>query len=147
MNCKYALVFCCSIFGGFLEVAPLASATPATDAEFAQLRAEGAGNFSAEQGKQDWTKELYIKDGDSADGDKRSCTTCHGTDLTKPGKHKKTGKVIEPMAPGVNPDRYNDQKKIEKWFKRNCEWTWRRECTAQEKGDLLKFLMGADQGK
>jgi len=134
MNYKQALTFCC-----FLAVTPLASATPASDAEFAQFKSEGAGNFSAEHGKQAWTTEVVSKE-----GEKRSCTTCHDADPTKPGQHNKTKKVIEPMAPSINAERFTDQKKIEKWFKRNCEWTWGRECTAQEKGDLLKFLMGAN---
>jgi len=123
---------------GALFMAANAAATPATDAEFAQFKSAGATNFSAEHGKQNWGKEVASKD-----REKRSCTTCHDADLTKPGKHNTTKKVIEPMAPGVNKERYTDQKKIEKWFKRNCEWTWGRECTAQEKGDFLKFLMGA----
>ncbi len=134
MNYKHALMFLSA-----LAFAPLASATPATDAEFAQFKKEGATKFSAEAGKQNWTKEVT-----SPEGDKRSCTSCHDADLTKPGKHNKTKKVIEPMAPSVNAERFTDQKKIEKWFKRNCEWTWGRECTAQEKGDFLKFLTGAN---
>jgi Domain of unknown function (DUF1924) len=134
MNYKYALLLCCSLL-----VVPAAFASQATDAEFAQFKSEGASNFSAEHGKQNWTREVVSKD-----GDKRSCTTCHDADLTKSGKHNKTKKVIEPMAPSANAERYTDQKKIEKWFKRNCEWTWGRECTAQEKGDFLKFLMGAN---
>lgn len=114
-------------------------ATPATDAEFAQFKKDGAASFSAENGKKNWTKEVVSKE-----GDKRSCTSCHDADLTKSGKHNKTKKEIEPMAPSVNAERYTDQKKIEKWFKRNCEWTYGRECTAQEKGDFLKFLLGAN---
>lgn len=133
MNFKQALTFC-----GFLAITPFAFATPASDAEFAQFKKDGATTFSAEQGKKNWTKEVASKE-----GDKRSCTTCHDADLTKAGKHNKTKKVIEPMAPSVNAERFTDQKKIEKWFKRNCEWTWGRECTAQEKGDFLKFLMSA----
>lgn len=115
-----------------------AVATPASDAEFAQFKQEGASNFSAEHGKKDWTKKVT-----SNEGDQRSCTTCHDADPAKAGKHYKTKKVIKPMAPSVNPDRFTDVKKINKWFKRNCEWTWGRECTAQEKGDFLKFLMSA----
>ena len=65
----------------------------------------------------------------------RSCTTCHGTDQAKPGRHQRTGKVIESMAPSVNPQRLTDVAKIEKWFVRNCKWTLGRECSAQEKGD------------
>lgn len=130
----HALIFC------FTLAAPAAAlASQATDAEFAQFKKEGASTFSADAGKKNWTKEVASKE-----GDKRSCTSCHDADLTKPGKHNKTKKVIDPMAPSVTPDRFTDQKKIEKWFKRNCEWTWGRECTAQEKGDFLKFLMGAN---
>ncbi len=117
----------------------LAWASPASDAAFAQYKADGASSFSAEHGKQGWTKEVVSKE-----GEKRSCTTCHDPDTTKPGKHATTKKVIEPMAVSVNPERFTDLKKIEKWFKRNCEWAWGRECTAQEKGDFLKFLIGTN---
>ena len=44
------------------------------------------------------------------------------------------------MAPSVNPKRLTDRTKIEKWFVRNCKWTFGRECTPQEKGDLLSFI-------
>lgn len=115
-----------------------AAASQASDAEFAQFKKEGASSFSAERGKKDWTKKVVAKNGQS-----RSCTTCHDPDPTKPGKHVRTKKVIKPMAVSANPKRFTDQKKIEKWFKRNCEWTWGRKCTAQEKGDFLKFFMTA----
>jgi hypothetical protein len=131
MNYRNLLLSCC-----LFALAPVAMATPATDAEFAVFKAAGAGKFSAERGKQDWDKVFVGKQ-----GDKRSCTTCHGQDLAKPGKHVKTRKVIQPMAASVNPKRYTEQKKIEKWFKRNCEWVRGRECTAQEKGDILEYLL------
>lgn len=70
----------------------------------------------------------------------RDCTQCHGRDLTRPGEHIKTGKVIDPISPSVNPKRFTDRKKIEKWFKRNCKWVMGRECTASEKEDLLAYL-------
>ena len=44
------------------------------------------------------------------------------------------------MAPSVNAARLSSRKQIEKWFKRNCKWTLGRECSAQEKGDLLAYL-------
>lgn len=121
---------------GALLMATAASATPASDELFARYKSEGASNFSAEHGKKNWTKEVK-----SESGEMMSCTTCHGDDLSKAGKHHKTGKLIEPMAPGANPERFTDAKKIEKWFKRNCNDAWGRECTAQEKGDVLKFLL------
>ena len=127
---KMTLFFCLSAF------APLAMATPATDAEFAKFKAAGAKDFSAQNGRQLWDKTFT-----GAEGDKRSCTTCHGSDLNKPGKHAKTRKVIDPMATTANPKRYTDEEKIEKWFKRNCEWVMGQECTAQEKGDILQFLL------
>jgi len=85
-------------------------------------------------------KDLWFKKTPADDGKLRDCTVCHGDDLNRPGKHAKTGKTIDPMAPSVNKERYTDLKKVEKWFKRNCKWTLGRECTAQEKGDVLKYL-------
>jgi hypothetical protein len=70
----------------------------------------------------------------------RSCTSCHGNDPGSNGKHIKTGKLIHPMALSVNPVRYQTGKKIEKWFLRNCKWTFGRECNAQEKADILAWL-------
>lgn len=70
----------------------------------------------------------------------RRCSDCHGADLTKAGKHIRTKKVIDPMAPSVNTTRLRDKKNIEKWFKRNCLWTLKRECTPQEKANILAWL-------
>jgi len=70
----------------------------------------------------------------------RSCASCHTDDLTQSGRHTKTGKPIEPMAPSVNPKRLTDPAKIEKWFRRNCRWTIGRECTAAEKTDFLTYI-------
>ena len=97
--------------------------------------ADAAQPLDVERGKSFWHHKTP---GD--DGKDRSCTTCHGDDLSKSGKHIKSGKVIDPMAPSANKERFTDQKKVEKWFKRNCKWTIGRECTAQEKGDVLKYL-------
>ncbi len=52
----------------------------------------------------------------------------------------KTGKVIKPMAASKNPERFQDSKKVEKWFLRNCKWTFGRQCTVQEKIDTLSWL-------
>jgi hypothetical protein len=92
-------------------------------------------SFSADRGDKLWHQKNSGKD-----GKERDCTLCHGTDLKKSGKHIKTGKVIEPMAPSVNAKRFTDIDKVEKWLLRNCKWTFGRECTNQEKGDLLKYL-------
>ena len=97
---------------------------------------QGVTEVDAEQGKHLWQK-TFQSSGEYAE---RRCASCHTEDLTAPGKHIKTGKLIEPMAPSVNPQRLTDHKKIEKWFKRNCKWTMGRECTDQEKADFLLYL-------
>ena len=99
-----------------------------------EYRAAGAGPFSAESGLTLWQQAFVTA------GEPRACTRCHTADPRKPGKHATTGKPIEPLAPSVNPKRLTDRREIEKWFTRNCKWTLGRECTAQEKGDLLTFL-------
>lgn len=70
-----------------------------------------------------------------------SCSTCHGKTPTTTGKHAKTSKVIQPLAPAFNSERFTDQAKVDKWFKRNCNDVLERVCTTQEKGDVLAFLM------
>jgi hypothetical protein len=113
-----------------------ALASTATDELMARYQSEGASAFDAARGATLWKKESK---GD--EGKTMSCSgSCHNKDLGKPGKHHKTGKVIEPMAPSVNKERLTDVKKIEKWFKRNCNDAWSRACTPQEKGDILEFL-------
>ncbi len=70
-----------------------------------------------------------------------SCSSCHTVDPTGLGKHVKTGKVIQPMAPVENPDRFTDAAKTEKWFRRNCSDVIGRECTPEEKSDVLAWLL------
>jgi len=116
--------------------AAVAAAIPTSLPELLDFyAADSAQPFDAERGKEFWLKKTPADDGKM-----RDCTVCHGEKLSVSGKHVKTGKVIDPMAPSANKERYTDRKKVEKWFKRNCKWTIGRECTAQEKGDVLKYL-------
>ena len=119
-----------------IMASPMAMASPATDTLLSKYKSEGVSKIDSQKGKTDWTKESKGEDGEPI-----SCSTCHGSDITKAGKHRKTHKVIEPMSIRVNPERFTDEKKIEKWFKRNCNDTWGRECTSQEKADFLTFLL------
>src|ERR1035441_372964 len=89
-----------SIIGATLFIATTAMATPASDSLLAKYKTEGVSKIDAAKAKADWTKESKGEDGETI-----SCTTCHGTDLSKPGKHRKTHKVIDPMSPRVNADR------------------------------------------
>ena len=70
-----------------------------------------------------------------------SCSTCHTVAPTVEGKHASTGKVIAPLTPAFNPDRFTDTGKTEKWFRRNCNDVLGRECTAGEKADVLSWLL------
>lgn len=84
-------------------------------------------------------QEFFFKERTNPKGQKDACTTCHTTNLKGQGKTS-AGKPIDPLAPSVNPKRLTDVKEIEKWFTRNCKQVLGRECTAQEKGDVLAFL-------
>jgi hypothetical protein len=109
---------------------PFTMATETSNAMLKEYEKEVGGTFSADSGKQFWYK----------DNDGRSCTSCHTDSLLVKGRHERTGKIIEPMAPSVNPERLMEVKKINKWFLRNCKWTVGRECTTREKGDILLWL-------
>jgi hypothetical protein len=95
-----------------------------------EYKGKGTSSFSASSGKNLWNKNQQG----------RSCTTCHTTSVKNTGKHQRTGKLIKPMAPSVNSTRLKNKKKVKKWLLRNCKWTFKRECSAQEKGDILVWL-------
>ena len=70
-----------------------------------------------------------------------SCASCHTENPAVPGKHARTGKVIDPLAPPANAERFTNPKKVAKWFRRNCNDVLDRVCTPQEKGDVLAYLL------
>jgi hypothetical protein len=74
-------------------------------------------------------------------GHEWTCASCHTANPAIEGKHASTGKVIRPMAPAANPDRFTDAAKTEKWFRRNCNDVVGRECTSAEKADVLVWLL------
>jgi hypothetical protein len=74
-------------------------------------------------------------------GGEWSCASCHTGNPLATGKHAKTGKAIAPLAPAANAERFSDAAAVEKWFRRNCNDVLGRACTAQEKGDVLQYLL------
>lgn len=98
-------------------------------------KSAGVSEFSAAEGKKFFNSRRVH----SVNKEERSCSACHTVDPTKQGKTP-VGKVIEPMAPSVNKERFTDPKKVEKWFKRNCEYVLERECTPREKGDFITYM-------
>lgn len=113
--------------------APAQTANPVLQALQAQAKAQpGFAGFSAPRGQ-----AFFAAKGSG----EWSCSSCHGTDPVNPGKHAKTGKEIAPLAPAANPARLTEEAKAEKWFKRNCNDVLGRECTVQEKGDVVAWLL------
>ncbi len=92
----------------------------------------GFQGFSAERGA------IFFK---TQHGKEFSCTSCHTENTAAQGKHASTGKAILPLAPSANAERFSDPAKVEKWFKRNCNDVVGRVCAAQEKGDVLTYLL------
>ena len=78
---------------------------------------------------------------ESTHGAQWSCSSCHTDNPLLDGKHAKTGRRIQPLAPAATPERFTDEAKVEKWFRRNCNDVVGRECTAQEKGDVIAYLL------
>ncbi len=78
-----------------------------------------------------WTQEFIVD---------RSCASCHSNNLKKYGAHIKTKKRIKPLSTKVNPKRLTSIRKINKWLKRNCKFTYKRECSPQEKMNFIEFI-------
>ena len=96
--------------------------------------------FDIKRGEVIFTSEHIGKKGKAI-----SCVSCHGNDFTKSHQNFFTGKVIEPLSPKANPQRLSEIKTIEKWLRRNFNDVYNREGTAQEKGDVLTYILSKDK--
>ncbi len=94
----------------------------------------GVSSFSAAAGK-----ALFLSQNTTGKPDTPSCSTCHTTNPTQPGRTR-VGKVIDPMAVSRTPNRFTDPAKVEKWFRRNCKSVLGRECTPKEKGEYITYM-------
>ncbi len=86
-------------------------------------------------------KTIYFSEHIGKRGKMVSCASCHTKDRTAQGENIFTGKVIEPLSPFANPKRFTKVKKVKKWLRRNFKDVYKREGTAKEKGDVLKYMM------
>lgn len=82
-------------------------------------------------------QEFFIR----THGREWSCASCHGPDPSAAGKHAKSGQLIHALAPKANPDRLTDAANTEMWFRRDCRVVLGRECTPEEKADVLAWLL------
>ena len=123
-----------------LVTSGVAFADPARDAILAALSAEAkAANpaftaFSAKNGEAFWTAKQT-----GGKAETSSCTACHTKDATAQGQTR-AGKAIDPMAVSANPARFTDAEKVAKWFGRNCNTVLGRECSPEEKGNIIAYL-------
>jgi len=119
-----------------LATAYPAAADPARDAILKNLANQASvSSFSAAAGK-----AFFQGTHQGGKPESPSCTSCHTKNPTKQGRTR-IGKIIEPMAVSVMPSRFTDPEKVDKWFRRNCNSVLGRECSANEKGDILIYLM------
>lgn len=100
--------------------------------QLADLEAATNSKGDAEQGRVFFT---------STHANDWSCATCHHAPPTTAGEHASTGKRIAPLAPAMNPDAFTNQRRTDKWFRRNCNDVLERTCTEQEKANVLAYLL------
>ena len=98
--------------------------------------------LSAEEGKAFFNREVIQFKGDiNNPGKPISCASCHTANPADKGKHIVTGKAIKPLSPAVNPKRFNDVKAVEKGFTKHCNEVVGSDCTPQEKGNYIAYLL------
>ena len=116
----------------------LSASAQTTEEIMAAIKQDAQADTSSFQGFSPARGEQFFK---QKHGNELSCSSCHTDNPAAAGKHAKTGKAIKPMAPAANAERFTDPQKVAKWFKRNCNDVLDRVCTAQEKGDVLTYLL------
>ena len=110
-----------------------ASAQAETPRDFlTRFEKEAGSAASAERGARFFTTKQ---------GGEWSCASCHTDKPTQAGRHAKTDKPITALAPAANAERFTDATKVDKWFRRTCNDTLNRTCSAQEKADVMAFLL------
>ncbi|MCK9388544.1 MAG: DUF1924 domain-containing protein [Sulfuritalea sp.] len=110
-----------------------ASAQAETPRDFLQrFEKEAGAAASPERGARFFTTKQ---------GGEWSCSSCHTGTPTQAGRHAKTDKAITPLAPAANAERFTDAARVDKWFRRNCNDTLNRVCSAQEKADVIAWLL------
>ena len=127
-------VFASLLLAAFVTPALAASASDFQSTLLAEVRQANPAfkTFSAQRGQAFFTGKH---------GGDWSCASCHTANPAQAGSHVVTRKPIDAMAPAANPARFSDAGKAEKWFRRNCKDVLSRACTAEEKGDVLAYLM------
>ena len=117
----------------------------------------GFSGFSAERGRAFYFAQHRVEDGSElscaschhddprketfAHDDEIPCQACHGGFDRWPNGVPRMHRQILAFAPSENPERFTNEPKVEKWFGFNCTYLLGRDCTPQEKGDLITWLL------
>lgn len=91
--------------------------------------------LSAEAGRAFYTKKVVVGNKDL------SCAACHTDNPANAGKHNETGNPIKPMAPSVNPQRFSNVNKSAAAFSKHCRDLYGKDCSPQDKGDFITYLL------
>jgi mono/diheme cytochrome c family protein len=111
-------------------------AAAATPAEILRAYAAKAGSPpSAERGEKLFNSK-------NKGGTFESCADCHTAVPTQAGRDLLAEKSMPALAPAANAKRLTDAYRVETAFRLNCKDVMSRECTAQEKADVLSWLIG-----
>ncbi|WP_294965495.1 DUF1924 domain-containing protein [Sulfurimonas sp.] len=86
-------------------------------------------------------EEIFTTEAIGKKGKLISCVSCHTDTLSNKGMNKHTNKVIEPLSPSANTQRFTDIKDVKKWLRRNFNDVYKREGTALEKGDVITYMI------
>jgi cytochrome c peroxidase len=113
-----------------LSAAQAATPTELLAAYEAQAKAPGSPERGQKLFTQNFGRELGF-----------SCSSCHGAEPVKNGRDQVTEKVIRPLAPAANPQRFTDKTKVDTWFRLNCTDVVGRDCSAAEKADVISWLL------
>lgn len=118
-----------------LGLMSLGSAQAATPAEIlAGYTAQAKSTPSPERGQQFFTRKfkgnLY-----------ESCADCHTATPAGRGKDLTSEKLMSALAPAANSRRFIDPVRVEHFFRLNCRDVVGRDCSAQEKADVLSWLI------
>jgi mono/diheme cytochrome c family protein len=98
--------------------------------------------LSVDEGKAFFNREVIQFKGDvNNPGKAIACASCHTANPADTGKHIVTGKSIKPLSPAVNAKRFSSVKNVEKKFTEHCNEVVGSDCTAQEKGDYIAYLL------
>jgi len=98
--------------------------------------------LSAEEGKAFFNREVIQFKGDAKNPGKAiACASCHTANPADAGKHIVTGKPIKPLSPEVNPKRFSSVENVEKKFKKHCNEVVGSDCSDQEKGNYIAYLL------